>query len=59
MSEINLNSLKKGPDSNGKFGIHGGRFVAETLMPLILEVENSYEKAINCLLYTSPSPRDR
>ena len=46
MSEINLNSLKKGPDSNGKFGIHGGRFVAETLMPLILEVENSYEKAI-------------
>ena len=46
MSEINLNSLKKGPDSNGKFGIHGGRFVAETLMPLILEVESSYEKAI-------------
>ncbi len=46
MSEISLNSLKKGPDSNGKFGIHGGRFVAETLMPLILEVENSYEEAI-------------
>ena len=46
MSEINLNSLKKGPDSNGKFGIYGGRFVAETLMPLVLEVENSYEKAI-------------
>ena len=46
MSEINLNSLKKGPDSKGKFGIHGGRFVAETLMPLILEVESSYEKAL-------------
>ena len=46
MSEINFNSLKTGPDSNGKFGIHGGRFVAETLMPLILEVENSYEEAI-------------
>jgi len=46
MSEISLNSLKKGPDSNGKFGIHGGRFVAETLMPLILDVESSYEKAI-------------
>ena len=46
MSEINLNSLRKGPDSNGKFGIHGGRFVAETLMPLILEVESSYEKSI-------------
>ena len=41
MSEIYLNSLRKGPDSNGRFGIHGGRFVAETLMPLILEVENS------------------
>ena len=51
MSEINLNSLKKGPDSKGKFGIHGGRFVAETLMPLILEVENSYEKAIKDQLF--------
>ncbi len=47
MSKINLNSLKTGPDSYGKFGIHGGRFVAETLMPLILEVESAYEKAIN------------
>ena len=46
MSEINFNSLRTGPDSNGKFGIHGGRFVAETLMPLILEVETSYEQAI-------------
>ncbi len=45
MSEIITNSLKNGPDSYGKFGIHGGRFVAETLMPLILEVENAYEKA--------------
>ena len=46
MSNFNLNSLKAGPDTNGKFGIHGGRFVAETLMPLILNVENAYEKAI-------------
>ena len=46
MSNLNLNSLKTGPDTSGKFGIHGGRFVAETLMPLILDVENSYEKAI-------------
>jgi len=46
MSEINFNSLKTGPDANGKVGIHGGRFVAETLMPLILNVESSYEKAI-------------
>ena len=51
MSEINFNSLRKGPDSYGKFGIHGGRFVAETLMPLILEVENSYEKAIKDQLF--------
>ncbi|MDC1356526.1 tryptophan synthase subunit beta [Pseudomonadota bacterium] len=46
MTNINLNSLRKGPDSNGRFGIHGGRFVAETLMPLVLDVEKSYEKAL-------------
>ena len=51
MSEINFNSLRTGPDSNGKFGIHGGRFVAETLMPLILEVETSYEQAIKDELF--------
>ena len=45
MNKLNLNSLKTGPDAHGKFGIHGGRFVAETLMPLILDVENAYEKA--------------
>ncbi|MEI6729963.1 MAG: tryptophan synthase subunit beta [Pseudomonadota bacterium] len=33
------------PDSNGHFGIYGGRYVAETLMPLILQVEQEYEKA--------------
>jgi len=31
-----------GPDENGHFGIYGGRYVAETLMPLILEVEKAY-----------------
>ena len=46
MSNLKLNSLKTGPDAYGKFGIHGGRFVAETLMPLILDVESAYEKAI-------------
>jgi tryptophan synthase beta chain len=46
MTKLNLNSLKSGPDAYGKFGIHGGRFVAETLMPLILDVENAYEKAV-------------
>ena len=39
------NSLRTGPDSRGKFGGFGGRFVAETLMPLILEVEQAYEAA--------------
>ena len=51
MNELNLNSLKLGPDSDGKFGIHGGRFVAETLMPLILEVEKSYELAMKDPLF--------
>ena len=39
------NSLRNGPDEHGRFGIHGGRFVAETLMPLILELEQAYEAA--------------
>jgi tryptophan synthase beta chain len=40
-----LNSLRTGPDERGRFGIYGGRFVAETLMPLILELEKAYEAA--------------
>jgi tryptophan synthase beta chain len=36
------NSLRNGPDGRGRFGEFGGRFVAETLMPLILEVEQAY-----------------
>ena len=40
-----LNSYKLGPDQNGRFGIFGGRFVAETLMPLILDLEKSYQQA--------------
>jgi tryptophan synthase beta chain len=39
------NSLRTGPDSRGRFGGFGGRFVAETLMPLILEVEAAYNAA--------------
>lgn len=35
-------SYRSGPDADGRFGIFGGRFVAETLMPLILEVEKAY-----------------
>nr|WP_246602250.1 tryptophan synthase subunit beta [Falsiroseomonas tokyonensis] len=37
------NSFRQGPDARGRFGPFGGRFVAETLMPLILEVEAAYE----------------
>lgn len=39
------NTLKNQPDDNGHFGIYGGRYVAETLMPLILEVETAYKAA--------------
>jgi tryptophan synthase beta chain len=39
------NSFRIGPDESGHFGIYGGRFVAETLMPLILELEAAYAKA--------------
>ncbi len=39
------NTYKSGPDEFGHFGIFGGRYVAETLMPLILEVEKAYEAA--------------
>ena len=37
------NSLRSGPDAQGRFGQFGGRFVAETLMPLVLAVEQAYE----------------
>ncbi|MEO0327163.1 MAG: tryptophan synthase subunit beta [Pseudomonadota bacterium] len=40
---IELNSYRTGPDESGHFGIFGGRYVAETLMPLILELEKHYE----------------
>ncbi|MCH2395616.1 tryptophan synthase subunit beta [Oceanibaculum sp.] len=39
------NTYRAGPDESGHFGIFGGRFVAETLMPLILEVEAAYKAA--------------
>jgi tryptophan synthase beta chain len=39
------NTYRAGPDARGRFGIYGGRFVAETLMPLILELEDAYEEA--------------
>jgi len=39
------NSFKMGPDEEGQFGIYGGRFVAETLMPNILELDEAYASA--------------
>ncbi len=39
------NSLRSGPDANGHFGLYGGRYVSETLMPLILSVGKAYEEA--------------
>jgi tryptophan synthase beta chain len=39
------NTYRAGPDESGRFGLYGGRFVAETLMPLILELEAAYEAA--------------
>ncbi len=42
---LNLNSFRTGPDERGHFGLYGGRFVAETLMPLNLELEAAYTKA--------------
>ncbi|HYC01970.1 MAG TPA: tryptophan synthase subunit beta [Azospirillaceae bacterium] len=40
-----LNTYRAGPDEHGRFGLYGGRFVAETLMPLILELEQAYNAA--------------
>ena len=44
MLDNRINSYKEGPDENGRFGVFGGRFVSETLMPLILSLESEYEK---------------
>ena len=40
-----LNSYREGPDQDGRFGVFGGRFVAETLMPLVLDLEKEYATA--------------
>ena len=47
MNQILPNSLRSGPDSRGRFGTFGGRFVAETLMPNVLEVQQAYDDAQN------------
>ena len=45
MLQDHPNSFRSGPDETGHFGIFGGRFVAETLMPLVLDLEKAYEAA--------------
>jgi tryptophan synthase beta chain len=45
MNETAPNSFRSGPDAAGRFGIYGGRFVAETLMPNILELDAAYAEA--------------
>ncbi|MEL6998072.1 MAG: tryptophan synthase subunit beta [Pseudomonadota bacterium] len=45
MNDATPNSFMTGPDEKGRFGQFGGRFVSETLMPLILDLEAEYEKA--------------
>lgn len=45
MAADGLNTYRGGPDERGRFGIYGGRFVSETLMPLILDLEAEYAKA--------------
>ena len=45
MSATTANTLTQGPDERGRFGIFGGRFVAETLMPLVLDLEKAYAAA--------------
>lgn len=53
MPEDRINSFATGPDENGRFGKFGGRFVSETLMPLVLDLESEYERA-----KTDPEFRD-
>ena len=45
MADVSINSYMTGPDEQGRFGTYGGRFVSETLMPLILDLEARYEFA--------------
>ena len=45
MNPPNPNSFRNQPDERGHFGQFGGRYVAETLMPLILDLEREYNAA--------------
>lgn len=46
-------SLRSGPDERGHFGLFGGRYVPETLMPLILQLESVYKEASRCHQFQS------
>ena len=48
---VAASSYKSGPDNAGHFGIFGGRYVSETLMPLVLEVESAYQEACSDPLF--------
>ena len=45
MNETTPNSFRTQPDDRGHFGDYGGRYVAETLMPLILDLDAEYRAA--------------
>lgn len=51
--QLHRNSLRQGPDERGCFGIFGGRFVSETLMPNILELDTAYASAQADPLFTA------
>ena len=50
------NTFRAGPDERGHFGIYGGRFVAETLMPLILALEKAYAEHSNIVQWMKVHP---
>jgi tryptophan synthase beta chain len=52
-----LNTYRGGPDDSGRYGIFGGRFVAETLMPLLLELERAYDEAASDPAFTAEFDR--
>ena len=56
-AEMQNNIYRDSPDEEGHFGIFGGRYVAETLMPLILEVEQAYKSAQSDPLYQKEMDR--
>ena len=50
---VKPNSYRAGPDEDGRFGIFGGCFVAETLMPLILDLQDAWDAAKNDPAYAA------